>query len=221
MPPAAILDVDGTLVDTNYQHAVAWYRAFRQHAIVLPVWRIHRHIGMGGDQLVAALTDEQTDEEKGDDVRTAEKALYMALIEEVEPMDGARELLVELKDRGHTIVLASSAKADEVEHYLDLLDARELADEWTTSADVEATKPEPDLVIAAREKAGDGEAVMVGDTPWDVKAAKRAGVETVALMTGGFSESELREAGAVAVFESVPELHAALDETPLGAEREP
>ncbi|HEX8067426.1 MAG TPA: HAD family hydrolase [Thermoleophilaceae bacterium] len=218
MAGAAILDVDGTLVDTNYQHAVAWYRAFRQHGIVLPVWRIHRHIGMGGDQLVAALTDEATDEEKGEDVRTAEKALYMALIEEVEPMEGARELIQRLRDGGRSVVLASSAKEDEVEHYLDLLDARDLADDWTTSADVEATKPEPDLVVAALEKAGVSadEAAMLGDTPWDCEAARRAGVPTVALMTGGFSEQELRDGGAVAVFESIPALLDGLDETPLG-----
>jgi HAD superfamily hydrolase (TIGR01549 family) len=172
--PHAILDVDGTLVDTNYHHAIAWYQAFRQHGKVLPIWRIHRHIGMGGDQLVAALTDEDWDSEHGDDVRTAEKALYLALIEEVEPLEGARLLIEDLKDRGHAVVLASSAKQDEVDHYLDLLDARELADGWTTSADVEATKPEPDLVKAAIEKAGGGDAVMVGDTTWDVEAAKRA-----------------------------------------------
>src|SRR5436305_12345438 len=105
----AVLDIDGTLVDTNYQHAIAWYRAFRQSGIVLPVWRIHRHIGMGGDQLVAALTDEQTDDEKGEEIRTAEKALYMAMIEEVEPMEGARELIERLKRDGKTVVLASSA----------------------------------------------------------------------------------------------------------------
>jgi HAD superfamily hydrolase (TIGR01549 family) len=214
-PPTAILDVDGTLVDTNYQHALAWYRAFRQHGVVLPIWRIHRHIGMGGDQLVAALAGDQVEQEQGDDIRTAEKALYLALIEEVEPMHGARQLLVDLKERGHTIVLASSAKSDEVDHYLDLLDARELADSWTTSADVEATKPEPDLVHAAREKAGGGDAVMVGDTPWDCKAAERAGVETLAVLTGGFAESELRDAGAAMVFESIDELRRRLDETPL------
>jgi HAD superfamily hydrolase (TIGR01509 family) len=218
MAGAAILDIDGTLVDTNYQHAVAWYRAFRQHGVVLPVWRIHRHIGMGGDQLVEALTDRETDEEKGDDIRSAEKALYMALIEEVEPLRGARELIERLKDGGKTVVLASSAKEDEVEHYLDLLDARAIADGWTTSADVEATKPEPDLVKAALEKAGaesDG-AVMLGDTPWDCKAAAAAGVETIALITGGFSEQELHEGGASQVFESIPELLERLDETPLG-----
>jgi HAD superfamily hydrolase (TIGR01509 family) len=213
--PHAILDVDGTLVDTNYHHAVAWYRAFRPHGKVLPIWRIHRHIGMGGDQLVTALTDEAWDREHGDDVRTAEKALYLSLIEEVEPLEGARGLIEDLKERGHTVVLASSAKQNEVDHYLDLLDARELADGWTTSADVEATKPEPDLVKAAIEKAGGGDAVMVGDTTWDVEAAKRAGAPTVTVLTGGFSEAELREAGAGWTFESIQELRERLDDTPF------
>ena len=116
------------------------------------------------------------EEEKGDDIRAAEKVLYSELIGEVEPLKGARELIEDLKDRGHAVVLASSAKEDEVDHYLDLLDARDLADDWTTSADVESTKPEPDLVRAAMEKAGNDDAVMVGDTTWDVEAAGRAGI---------------------------------------------
>jgi HAD superfamily hydrolase (TIGR01509 family) len=211
----AVLDIDGTLVDTNYQHALAWYRAFRRHGIILPIWRVHRHIGMGGDQVVKALTDERTERELGDQIREAEGELYFEMIEEVEPMDRSRELIEELRRRGHAVVLASSAKEKEVEHYLDLLDARELADSWTTSADVEATKPEPDLVKAAlaRVDGDDGEAVMVGDTPWDVRAAKKAGVDTVAVRTGGFGVDELRESGAVAVFESVAELCAGLDGT--------
>ncbi len=216
MPLAAILDIDGTLVDTNYQHAIAWYRAFRQHGKTLPVWRIHRHIGMGGDQLVAALAGEEWDEEHGDDVRNAETALYLALIEEVEPLEGARGLMEDLKERDHSVVLASSAKANEVDHYLDLLDARDLADDWTTSADVEATKPEPDLVRAAIEKASADEAVMVGDTTWDVEAAKRAGIETITVLTGGFSAAELREAGAGWTFESIQALRDGLGETPFG-----
>ncbi len=213
----AVLDIDGTLVDTNYHHAIAWYRAFRQHEIVLPIWRIHRHIGMGGDQLVEALTDQRTEQEKGDDIRAAETTLYFQLIEEVEPMEGSRELIERLKSRGHTVVLASSAKADEVEHYLDLLDARELADDWTTSADVESTKPAPDLVSAALEKAGASadDAVMVGDTTWDVEAAGRAGVPTLTVRTGGFGVDELKAAGAADVFESVTELCEKLDQTRL------
>ncbi len=149
----AILDIDGTLVDTNYHHTIAWYRAFRKHGIVLPLWRIHTHIGMGGDQLVEALTDAETDGEHGDGIRDTEKQMYMELIGEVETMEDSRELIEELGRRGHQVVLASSAKEDEVDHYLDRLDARELADAWTTSADVEETKPEPDLVKAALAQA--------------------------------------------------------------------
>jgi HAD superfamily hydrolase (TIGR01509 family) len=213
----AVLDIDGTLVDTNYHHAVAWYRAFREHGIVLPVWRIHRHIGMGGDQLVAALTDDQTEQEHGDEIRETETKRYFELINEVETMDGSRELIERLKQRGHTVVLASSAKEDEVEHYLDLLDARGLADAWTTSADVEATKPAPDLVTAALDRAGGSsdDAVMIGDTPWDVEAAGGVDVRTLAVLTGGFSVQELRDAGALDVFESVRELCEGLDRTPL------
>jgi HAD superfamily hydrolase (TIGR01509 family) len=213
----AILDIDGTLVDTNYQHAIAWFRAFVRHDIVLPIWRIHRHIGMGGDQVVTALCGERTERERGDDIRDAEGEEYSRLIGEVRTMQDARELITSLKERGHATVLASSAKEDEVDAYLDLLDARELADAWTTSADVDATKPEPDLVKAAlgRVDGSAGDAVMVGDTPWDVKAAGGAGVSTLAVMTGGFAEQELREAGALDVFESVAELRERLDETPL------
>jgi HAD superfamily hydrolase (TIGR01509 family) len=215
MPPVAILDVDGTLVETNYHHAIAWYRAFTQHHVELPVWRIHRAIGMGGDQLIAALAGDEVEQEKGDDIRCAEKALYMSMIHEVRPLPGARKLIEVLKERGHTVVLASSAKKDEIDHYLDLLDAREIADDWTSSADVEKTKPEPDLVKTAMEKAGDDDAVMIGDSVWDVEAAKRAGIPTIAVRTGGFGHDELVEAGAACVFGSVDDLLQSLDETPL------
>jgi HAD superfamily hydrolase (TIGR01549 family) len=214
-PPAAILDVDGTLVDTNYHHAVAWFRAFRSLDVTLPLYRIHRHIGMGGDQLVAALAGDDFEREHGDDVRAEEKDRYMELIGEVRPLAGARELLEELKERGHALVLASSAKEEEVDHYLDLLDARDLADGWTTSGDVEHTKPEPDLVAAAIEKAGGGPAVMVGDSTWDCEAAKRLEVPTIGVLTGGFSEQELRAAGAVCVFERLDDLRGKLVSTPL------
>src|ERR687893_1288010 len=110
VPASVILDVDGTLVDTNYQHALAWYRAFRHNDVVLPIWRIHRHIGMGGDHLVAALGGDELEEDKGDDIRAAEKVLYAELIDEVEPLEGARALIEDLKEQGHAVVLASSAK---------------------------------------------------------------------------------------------------------------
>jgi HAD superfamily hydrolase (TIGR01509 family) len=184
--------------------------------VVLPIWRIHRHIGMGGDQLVEALGGERLENEKGDDIRAAESVLYSELIGEVEPLEGARGLIEDLKTSGHAVVLASSAKKHEVEHYLDLLDARDLADDWTTSDDVEATKPEPDLVVAAVEKAGGGEAVMVGDSTFDCEAAKRAKIQSIGVLTGGFSDKELLEAGASKVYESIVQLHGDLDSTPLG-----
>ncbi|MFL5872067.1 MAG: HAD family hydrolase [Solirubrobacterales bacterium] len=207
MPLNAILDVDGTLVDTNYHHALAWHRALHAHGHRTQMWKIHRHIGMGGDQILDALIGEQAAAEQGDAIREAEGEAYGELIGEVEPMEGARELLEKLRADGATVILASSAKQEEVDHYLDLLDARELVEGWTTSADVENTKPEPDLVNAALEKAGgDGHSVMVGDSVWDVKAAKAAGLPTLAVLTGGFSEAELREAGASQVVESIDEL---------------
>ncbi len=208
MSAAVVCDIDGTLVDTNYQHAICWYRAFRQNDVTVPVWRIHRTMGMGGDQLVAELAGEEVEADKGDDIRAVEGPLYMQMIEEVQVLDGARELLRELAKRDHALVLSSSAKEQEVEHYIDLLDAREIVTAWTTSADVEETKPEPELVVTALEKAGRDRGVMIGDSVWDCKAAGRAGIPTVAVLSGGYSASELREAGAAEVRESVAELAA-------------
>jgi HAD superfamily hydrolase (TIGR01549 family) len=204
MPLNAILDVDGTLVDTNYHHALAWHRALHAHGHSVQMWKVHRHIGMGGDQILDALIGERAAAEQGEAIREAEADAYGELIGEVEPLEGARELLERLRGEGASVILASSAKQEEVDHYLDLLDARDLVDGWTSSADVENTKPEPDLVHAALEKASGGDhSVMVGDSVWDVKAAKAAGVPTLAVLTGGFSEAELREAGAVQVVESI------------------
>src|SRR5918912_1054700 len=138
MARAALLDVDGTLIDANYQHALAWFRAFRQHGIVLPVWRIHRHIGMGGDQLIPALAGGRVERDIGEDLRAAEKSLYLATIDEVQPLPGARDLLRKLKQRGCTVVVASSAKQEELEHYVGVLHAGGLVDAWTSSADVNA-----------------------------------------------------------------------------------
>ena len=216
MPTAAILDIDGTLVDTNYQHALAWYHAFRQQEIVVPIWKIHRAIGMGGDQLIPHLIGEERAEELGDALKAAEDPLYLTMIEQVEPFAGAHDLIADLKDKGHTVILASSAKGKDLDHYLDLLDARDLVDGWTTSDDVEETKPQPDLVNAALEKAGVDSGIMVGDTTWDIEAAKRAGQDTIAVLTGGFGADELKEAGAIAVFESIEELRQRIGETPLG-----
>jgi HAD superfamily hydrolase (TIGR01549 family) len=202
----AILDVDGTLVDTNYHHALAWHRALRSHGHQVQMWQVHRHIGMGGDKIVAALTSDEVEREQGDAIRDSEGEAYGELIGEVEPMRGARELIAELGEDGATVILASSAKEEEVDHYLDLLEARDLVAGWTTAADVEETKPAADLVQGALAKAAGKPALMIGDSTWDVKAASAAEVPTLAVLTGGFSAEELREAGAVAVAESIDEL---------------
>lgn len=214
-PLPAILDIDGTLVDTNYHHAIAWYRAFRKFDLSPPVWRIHRHIGMGGDQLIAAVAGDDIENERGDDIRSAEGDLYMQLIDEVRPLEGARDLIRLLKDAGHGVVLASSAKEQEVDHYLDLLGVRDEVDDWTTSADVENTKPAPDLVESALKKLGVQEAILIGDSTFDIEAAKRAGIGTLAVLTGGFSEDELSEAGALRVFHSIRQLNEAIEKERL------
>jgi HAD superfamily hydrolase (TIGR01549 family) len=214
-PMVAIIDIDGTLVDTNYQHALSWYRALRAEQYIVPVWQIHRAIGMGSDRVVTELLSEQVENEHGDQLRDAEGSQYEQLIGEVEPMKGAHDLLAELKQKGHPIILASSAEENDVEHYLELLDASELVDAYTTSADVKASKPEPDIVHAAIEKAGGGAAVMIGDSTWDCKAATRAEISSIGVLTGGFSEQELTEAGASVVFDSVEHLHEHLHDSSL------
>jgi HAD superfamily hydrolase (TIGR01509 family) len=219
-PPAAILDVDGTLVDSNYHHALAWYRAFREHDIVLPVWRLHRHVGMGGDKYVAAVAGEDVEQRLGDELRERWERLFDELLPEVEPLDSAYDVIAVLRERGHRIILASSAIESHFDAFVDdKLGARHLADDWTTKDDVDASKPDPDLVAAAVEKAGTGTAVMVGDTPWDCEAARLAGIATICVLTGGFSEGELRDAGAAAVFDSLRTLLERLDETPLALDR--
>jgi HAD superfamily hydrolase (TIGR01549 family) len=215
MPLTAIFDIDGTLVDTNYQHALAWYRAFRQHGVVIPIWQIHRAIGIGSDRVVEMLAGEQVERELGETLRAAEGPLYQEMIDEVEPMKGAHELLHDLKRAGHAVILASSAEEKEAERYIKLLDATEFVDGYTTSADVKQSKPEPDIVHAAIEKAGGGAAVMIGDSTWDCKAATRADLPSIGVLTGGFSEQELTEAGATIVFDSVEHLREHLKTTNL------
>jgi HAD superfamily hydrolase (TIGR01549 family) len=167
-------------------------------------------MGMGGDQLVGDVAGEDFDREHGEDVRAAEKEEYGKLIGEVAPLNGAAELIGELRRRDCTVVLASSAKQEEVEHYLEMLGIDDLP--YTTSSDVEQTKPEPDLVLAALEKAGrDGDAVMVGDSTYDCEASQRAGVACFGVLTGGFSREELAEAGAVDSWTKLADLIDDLD----------
>jgi HAD superfamily hydrolase (TIGR01509 family) len=199
---AALVDIDGTLVDSNYQHALAWFRALGRHGVTCEVRVLHHLIGMGGDQLVTAAAGEEVERLHGDALRAAEAAIFHEVIDEVTALPGARRLLETLAERARAVVLSSSAKPDEAEHYIDLLDARDLVDGWTTSEDVDATKPAPDLIHAGLERAGGGPALMVGDSTWDCRAAARAGVPTVAVLTGGYCREELLEAGAVAVLDT-------------------
>jgi HAD superfamily hydrolase (TIGR01549 family) len=171
---------------------------------------------MGGDKYVAALAGDDVEQRLGDELRSDWERLFNELLPETAPVHGARELISDLKERGKEVVLASSAISAHAEAFIDKLEARELVDAWTTKDDVEQSKPDPDLVYAALEKAGSRDAVVVGDTPWDIEAAGRAGLETLCVVTGGFSVQELRDAGAAAVYESVDELRGRLGETPLG-----
>jgi HAD superfamily hydrolase (TIGR01509 family) len=211
---AALLDLDGTLVDSNYQHALAWYRALRGFGIVVPIWRLHRHIGMGGDQLVTAVLGEEIERELGDDLRQATAREFRRPLDECVPLAGAREFVLELKRRKLTVVLASSSSEDDLGYFLDQLDLRDVVDDWTTKNDVERSKPHPDVVHAALAKAGSNEAIMIGDSRWDIEAAANAGLHTICVITGGWSEQELRDCGAVAVYESIRSLRQSLDQLP-------
>ena len=214
--PAAIVDIDGTLVDSNYQHALAWFRALRRHGVTHEVWRLHRLIGMGGDHVVEEVAGAKIEERLGDEIRAAEQEAFGEMIEEVTALPRATELLRALAAGGRCVVLATSAQQWQVDHYLDLLDARDIVHGCTTADDVEASKPDPDLVQAAIAKAGDGHAVMVGDSTWDCISAGRAGIPTVAVLTGGFSREELMESGATVVYDSLHALIDGLRDTPLG-----
>jgi phosphoglycolate phosphatase-like HAD superfamily hydrolase len=218
MERIALVDVDGTLVDSNYQHSLAWYRAFRRVGLVFPLWRIHRHIGMGGDQFVPSLAGDTVEREHGDELRAAWAEEFDPLLPEVAPVDGAHDLLADLRDAGVRVVLASSGKPEHVDAFLDLVDGRDVAEAWTTSEDVERTKPAPDLLAVALEKlaetgrpaAGDADVVVIGDSTWDCVAAGRLGARSLAVRTGGFARDELLEAGAEDVYDSLPDLAKAV-----------
>jgi HAD superfamily hydrolase (TIGR01549 family) len=128
------------------------------------------------------------------------------MLDEIEPIAGARDLLLALREANYAVVLASSGKPEHIDHYLDLLDAREIVRGWTTAEDVEETKPAPDLLRVALDKAPDSEVITIGDSVWDCRAAERIDVRAIAVLTGGFGEQELRDAGAISVYEDLPEL---------------
>lgn len=209
-PPVVILDIDGTLVDSNYQHVRSWSRAMAQHGVVVPAWELHRAIGMGGDQLIAHVAGEEVEQRAGDDIRAAEGVLYQEFIDEIQLLPGAQQLVRGLAARGGRVVLASSAKQQEVDHYLGLLDSADAIFASTSSTDVDATKPHPELVEVAVERAeSSGEALMIGDSTWDARAAERAGLASIGVLTGGFAATELREAGAHAVYAGAAHVLAA------------
>jgi HAD superfamily hydrolase (TIGR01549 family) len=173
---------------------------------------------MGGDHIVRAIAGDEVEREHGDALRAAQPDEFKRLRDECAPLEGAHEFVAELKRRGLVVVLASSSNQHDLDYFIDALEVRDLVDGWTTSNDVERTKPDPDVIQAALGKAGTTDAVMVGDSRWDIEAAANAGLETVCVITGGWSEQELRDCGAVAVFSSLVELRERLDETPLGGD---
>lgn len=215
MTDTAIFDLDGTLVDSTYHHAPARYRAFRRYELTPPVWRIHRAIGMGGDRLIAAVAGQAVEDRYGDDLRATWSSRFEELIGEVAVLEGVRELLAAVHERGLKVVVASSGKPEHVEHYLGLLDVDNLLAGSTDAEDADSSKPAPDLLRVALAKVGGDSGVCIGDATWDFEAARRLQMPGLGVRTGGFSERELRDAGADQVFDSLPELTAALDTTPL------
>jgi HAD superfamily hydrolase (TIGR01509 family) len=216
--PAVLFDVDGTLVDSNYLHVHAWYRAFIEAEVGVEAWRIHRSIGMDGSTLLATLA-----ENADDDTRSRLKDLHSRYYRETAPLlrrlPGARELLVAVDKLGLQIVLATSAPEDELSLLREVLGSDDLVSAVTSSNDVDTAKPQPDIVHVALDRAGvdAGQAVFVGDTVWDVEACERAGVPTIAVLSGGVSRGELEIAGAQAVFENPRDLCDHLDGTAIAS----
>jgi HAD superfamily hydrolase (TIGR01549 family) len=215
-PRVALLDIDGTLLDSTYHHALAWARAFTEVGHPVAVWRLHRLIGMGGDRIVAEILGPRLAEEIGEDAKGRWQAAYDEVIGATQLLPGARELLDGLRAEGLEVVLASSSIPQHAEHALRLLAAGERADAWTTAEDAEESKPHPELLEAALDRARSDHAVMIGDATWDVIAAARVDVPTIGLRCGGFGEAELREAGAAAVYDDPADLLAHLDEALAG-----
>ncbi|HET6165235.1 MAG TPA: HAD family hydrolase [Marmoricola sp.] len=204
----AVIDIDGTLLDSNYHHAIAWSRAFAHVGHDVAVWRIHRHIGMGGDRLVAAVAGQVVEDRDGDSIRERWEKEYDELIDQTRLLDGAAELLDGLRDAGLQVVLASSSIPRHADHALRLLDAEHRAAAWTTSEDVEESKPDPELIDRALDKVGaaPADALMIGDTVWDVLPANERAMPTIGLLCGGFGRDELLDAGARATYDDPRDL---------------
>ena len=216
-----LLDVDGTLLLSNQAHAEAFAIAFREAGRDIPAERVRPLIGMGSDKLLPELTglDEESDE--GQAIVARKKEAFRTLLPAVEPAPGARALLERLRDRGLTLVVATSAGSDELDPLLERAGVGDLIDARTSSSDVERSKPDPDIVAAAVERSGHPAAalVMLGDTPYDVAAARRAGVRLVAVRCGGWGDDDL--AGAAAVYDDPGHLLRELDRSPLADDAGP
>jgi len=214
---AVLLDIDGTLVDTNYFHALAWYRAFRQEGHPITVTELHRRIGMGGSEMLDAVLPER-DRDRDDVLKAAHTEHYSAFVGLMRPLPGARDLLRSLHRRGVRVVLAISAPPDELEALRRVLDVEDALTAVTSAADADNAKPEPDILTAALDAAGvpAGDAVMVGDSRWDVLAARNAGLGCVGVLTGGISRAELDDAGALAVYDDPAALLDDLENSPIG-----
>lgn len=212
--PGVLLDVDGTLVDSTYLHALAWWRAVTEAGEEVAFFRVHRLIGMGADKLLESLLGEYREE-----LDEAYSKEYGEIREQARRFPRVPDLLQELSKRGAKVVLATSAKPDQVDHLTRIIGAEDSIDEVVHSGDVEQSKPSPDIFQSALEKAGlEASATLaVGDSVWDVKSAAKCGVRCIGLQTGGISEAELKQAGAVAVFEDPADLLENLDDSPLGS----
>lgn len=200
------LDIDGTLMDTNYLHIEAWAQAFEEVGARPPRSRIHHEVGKGSDKLIPEFVE---DNQRAERVSELHSEYYAELQERGHPLPGAKKLIASLVEGGYEVWLATSAKPEELEHHMRELEAEGKISGVVTSDEAEESKPAPDIFGIALERAGAApeDAVVVGDSIWDIEAAKEAGVRTAAVMTGGaFSRTELEEAGAYVVYEDCAEL---------------
>ncbi|MDG4824307.1 HAD family hydrolase [Asanoa sp. WMMD1127] len=218
-PAGVFFDVDGTLVDTTYLHAVTWWEGFRAGDYDVPVAQIHRAVGMGSDRLLDHLLGAERDRSRDEVIRAVHGERYGAFLDQLRPLPGAANLLRAVHERGQRVALASSATPEELAAMRKALDVDDVVDVATSSGDAERSKPDPDIIQAALDQAGlaADQVVYVGDSIWDVAACARLGVPCVALTCGGTSRGELAGAGAVAVYEDPADLLAHLDESPLTA----
>ena len=206
MVRVVILDVDGTLMDTNYQHTEAWARALAEVGRPVPRAEVHRRIGKGSGLLISEFVDDEEEAERVDELHAE---IYMDLQQYAQPLPGAKELISTLSDGGYEVWLVTSATPQELEKHLEKIEAEGRLVGVINSSDVENSKPAPDIFELALEKTGakPNETVAVGDSVWDVEAAKEAGVRTVAVLTGGaFDAEELKEAGAIGVYDDCQKL---------------